>query len=340
MPLYKPTANAIARAATIIRAGGIVAFPTETVYGLGANAFDEEGVKKIFKAKGRPQDNPVIVHIADEKDLLRVAGDIPHVAKKLIAKFWPGPLTLILPRNKNIPSIVSAGLDTVAVRMPDHAVAQALIKESGVPIAAPSANKSGRPSPTDASHVAHDFGAKLFILDGGKTNIGLESTVVDCTVSPPIILRRGGVTLEELRRVVKNIRTVGGGKIARAKSPGMKYRHYAPEAPLVIVPGVGPRLLRAVAALLQTSRARRIGILATDEHLPLYMRLHDARTITLSLGSRRNMKACARRLFALLRKFDTLNVELIIAESVPEHGIGAAMMDRLRRASTSPDSHY
>lgn len=333
MPILKATPGNIKKAAATIKAGGIVAFPTETVYGIGANAFDGKAVKKIFRAKGRPQDNPLIVHIVSKKDLSRVAVSIPHVAEKLVAKFWPGPLTLILPRNKNIPSAVSAGLSTVAVRMPSNNVARSLIRVAGVPIVAPSANKSGRPSPTDATHVTLDFGKNMLILDGGKTKIGLESTVLDITVIPPVILRRGGVTLEELRRVVKNVRTFDEQRVVRAKSPGMKYRHYAPEAKLVIVSGTGAKLIRAVRDALKTSRAKHIGILATDEHLPLYMRLGDSRAITLSLGSRKNLAACARRLFATLRQFDTLNVDVIIAESFPERGIGAAMMDRLQRAA-------
>ncbi|MDO8585156.1 MAG: L-threonylcarbamoyladenylate synthase [bacterium] len=341
MPIVSATEKNINKAAAIIREGGIAAFPTETVYGLGANAFDAKAVKKIFKAKGRPQDNPVIVHIVDKRDLSLVAASIPPVAKKLIAKFWPGPLTLILPRNKNVPSIVSAGLDTVAVRMPAHQIARALIKKAGVPVAAPSANKSGRPSPTDAHHVTRDFGKTLFILDGGRTKIGLESTVVDCTVSPPVILRHGGVTFEELRHVVPTVRILKKGDVnAPAKSPGMKYRHYAPKAPLVIAEGSGAAMRKNIAQLIRSSKGKRVGILATEESLPYYMALGDRRIITLALGSRNNMRACARRLFAVLRKFDTLNVDLIITESFPEKGIGAAMMERLRRASAPPDSHY
>lgn len=339
MPILKATPENIKKAAEIIRAGGIVAFPTETVYGLGANAFNGLAVKKIFKAKGRPGDNPLIVHIADKRDVALVAklgslsSRLRRIQDDLIRKFWPGPLTLVLSKNKNIPSVVSAGLETVAVRMPSNKIARALIRAAGVPIAAPSANKSGRPSPTDAAHVTHDFGKNMLILDGGKTKIGLESTVVDCTIFPPVILRRGGVTLEELRRVVKNTSTFDEQRVVRAKSPGMKYRHYAPRAPLVIVSGTGAKLVRAVRDALKTSRAKRIGILATNEHVPLYMRLGDPRTITLSVGSRKNLAACARRLFATLRQFDTLNVDLIIAESFPERGIGAAIMDRLCRAA-------
>lgn len=335
MPIVKATKGNIKKAAAIIRRGGIVAFPTETVYGLGANAFDVKAVKKIFKAKGRPSDNPLIVHVASKKDISRVAVNLwTSQVHKLIDAFWPGPLTLVLPKNKNIPSVVSAGLETVAVRMPSNKIARALIRAAGAPIAAPSANKSGRPSPTDAKHVAHDFGNKLFILDGGKTKIGLESTVVDATVSPFAVLRHGGVSLEALRKVVPDIIDVATHKKhSPAKSPGMKYRHYAPRAMLVIVSGTGAELLHAVQKIFKTSRAKRIGILATDEYLPMYMRLGDSRTITLSLGSRKNLAACARRLFATLRQFDTLNVDVIIAETFPESGIGTAMMDRLRRAA-------
>lgn len=337
MPILGSTQKNIKKAAVIVKAGGIVAFPTETVYGLGANVFDIKAVRKIFKAKGRPRDNPLIVHIASKKEIHRVANlkrlNTLRLVKRLISAFWPGPLTLVLPKARKIPAVVSAGLQTVAVRMPSNNIARALIRAAGVPIAAPSANKSGHPSPTNAQHVAHDFGKDLVILNGGQTTVGLESTVVDCTVSPPVVLRYGGVPLEELRRVVSNIRARDGVRKGPAKSPGMKYRHYAPRAPLVIVSGTGGKLFRAVREIVKTSRAKRIGILATDEHLPLYTRSHDLRTFILSLGSRKRLAVCARRLFAVLRQFDTLNVDIIIAESFPEKGIGAAIMDRLHRAA-------
>lgn len=318
----------IAEAAHIIQSGGIVAFPTETVYGLGANAFDAMAVAKIFEAKGRPTDNPVIVHILSMRDLRCVASDVPSVARRLARTFWPGPLTLVLPKHTNVPFVVTGGLDTVAVRMPDHVIARALIRAAGVPIAAPSANVSGKPSPTTAEHVRHDFGNRVpMVLDGGSTCVGVESTVVDCTVDPPVILRQGGVTREMLHDVVPEIAAVTAPS---HKSPGTRYRHYAPVAPLMIAASENDELMFAeIQQFIDAHAGKRVGVLCASESATRYVRA----AAIVPLGSWHNLRACARRLFAALREFDTLDVDLIIAERFPSTGVGAAIMDRLTRAS-------
>ncbi len=352
MPIVKANKKTIAQAAKIIKAGGIVAFPTETVYGLGANAFNARAVRKIFETKGRPMDNPLIVHIGEMGELNKISnfrpfgmspagGQFPNsklrfamTAEELAERFWPGPLTLVLPKNKNIPDEVTAGLRTVAVRMPSHPVARALIRAAGVPIAAPSANLSGRPSPTTALHVAEDFGDGLFILDGGCAEVGLESTVLDLTVEPPIILRQGAVTLEIIQGVLPetisckgNFSTSAGGKV---KSPGMKYRHYAPRAPLFLAQGKGAKEeIPSIQRFLLNHKNLRVGVLTVEEHKDRYQHAW----VVISLGSRRNLSEIAQNLFTSLRKFDKLNVDVIIAETFPREGIGAAIMERLEKAS-------
>ncbi len=320
----------LAQAALLIQRGGIVAFPTETVYGLGANAFDARAVAKIFEIKGRPMDNPVIVHIASVRDLLRVARVVPLMARKLARVFWPGPLTLVLLKHADIPLVTTGGLDTVAVRVPDHAVARALIRAAGVPIAAPSANTSGKPSPTTARHVRDDFGDRVpMILDGGSTRVGVESTVVDCTVDPPMILRQGGITRELLARVIPTIQVFRAG-VSAAKSPGLRYRHYAPHAPLMIALSADDdHMFVEVQQFIDAHAGMRVGVLCASESAGRYARA----AAIVTLGSRHNLRACARRLFAALREFDTLNLDFIIAERFPSTGIGAAVMDRLTRAS-------
>ena len=333
--ILKPTRYNILKAAAIIKRGGIVAFPTETVYGLGASAFDATAVKKIFKAKGRPSDNPLIVHIGDKSDLSRVITNITSsqdviLIKMLTDAFWPGPLTLILPRNKNIPSIVSAGLQTVAVRMPAHKAALALIKATGVPIAAPSANLSGRPSPTTAEHVVNDLGRRVsLILDGGKTKIGLESTVLDLTAREPVILRQGAITFEALKKIIPNVRRFERAAKGAARSPGMKYRHYAPKTPLLVAKARGRGMLREVLGYISKNPSANVGVLATRENAPAYARLAKV----LVVGSGKNLAECAGNLFTRLREFDKMNLDVIIAEPLPERGIGAAIMDKLRRAA-------
>lgn len=318
----------VAQAAHIIQSGGIVAFPTETVYGLGANAFDATAVGKIFAAKGRPTDNPVIVHIASMRDLRRVSGAVPPVAGQLARAFWPGPLTLVVPKHANVPLVVTGGLPTVAVRMPDHAIARALIRAAGVPIAAPSANVSGKPSPTSAAHVRHDFGSRVpMVLDGGSTRVGVESTVVDCTVDPPVILRQGGVTLEALHNVVPEI-TVA--VTSSRKSPGTRYRHYAPVAPLTIASSEDDETTFVeIQQFIDAHAGKRVGVLCANESATRYARA----AAIVTLGSWHSLRTCARRLFAALREFDTLDVDVIISERFPEIGIGATIMDRLTRAA-------
>lgn len=316
-------------AAKIIKAGGLVAFPTETVYGLGANALNGRAVLKIFKAKGRPADNPLIVHVGGIEDLGKVAEleiaaseDLLAMTGVLIRKFWPGPLTLVLPKKKIIPKEVSAGLETVAVRMPDNKVALDLIREAGVPIAAPSANISGRPSAVTASQVEKDFGGKIdCILNGGRARVGLESTVVDVTVFPPVILRQGAVTLDDLRAVIPFAKHGGKADYKIAKSPGMKYRHYAPQAPLI--------LARNVQKEINKYRSENIGILVSRENSDVYTGFKKR----VILGLRTDSRECARNLFTALRKFDNLKVSIIISEIFPERGLGAAVMERLRKAA-------
>ncbi len=319
----KITAKSIKLAASIIKNGGLVAFPTETVYGLGANALDKKSVLKIFKVKGRPADNPLIVHIADKNEIYSLAKKIPQVAKKLIDKFWPGPLTLVLEKKSIVPKEVSAGGKTVAIRMPNHKIALALIRAAGMPIAAPSANISGHPSPTTAQHVAEDFEDKIdLILDGGRTSVGVESTVVDMTVFPPVVLRQGGLSLENLKKIIPEITSRVKKRTGIAKSPGMKYRHYAPRAPLILAG-------KNIQKFIDRQHDKKVGVLASKETASKYK---GAFKIFI-LGSRKNPEECAWNLFTMLRRFDRFKVDIIIAEVFPEKGLFVAVMDRLRKAS-------
>lgn len=333
----KPETDLIRIAADVIKKGGLVAFPTETVYGLGADALDPDAVAKIFKAKERPADNPIIIHVADKDDVYRLAEHIPDKAEKLMDKFWPGPLTLILQRSSMVPHITVASLDTVAIRMPDNKVALALIDESDTPIAAPSANRAGKPSPTTAQHVIDDLAGRIdVVLDGGPTRVGVESTVVDVTTRVPQILRPGGISLEELRKALGVVKlhplAVAGKRIhvVKARSPGIKHRHYAPEGEMILVEGERSKVVKRVKELSAISMAdgKKVGILATDETLSYY----DADSLK-SLGSRSNVEAIARNLFSLLREFDQEKVNVIIAEGIPSKGLGLAVMNRLRRAA-------
>jgi L-threonylcarbamoyladenylate synthase len=327
--------TAIEEAGQIIRNGGLVAFPTETVYGLGANAFDDSAVKKIFLVKGRPQDNPLIVHVADF-NIQDLTLEIPEDAKKLMEKFWPGPLTLILKKSPIIPDTTSAGLNTVGIRMPSNLVARELIKAAGVPIAAPSANVSGRPSPTEISRCIEDLDGKIeYILGGEKCDVGLESTIVDCTVEPPCILRPGGITLEMLKEVNPEIyidpvimnKPVGDFK---PKAPGMKYRHYAPKAPLKIVQGDLQKTIAKINEIVQNyiDENKTVGIMATDETLKCYKN-----GIVMSLGSRNDISDIGKNLFEVLRGFDDLEVDVIISESFEEVEFGVAVMNRLKKSA-------
>lgn len=314
----------IRRAAALLRAGELVAFPTETVYGLGADALNGEAAARIFAAKGRPADNPLIAHIAGESGLAGlIAGEPCACARKLMRAFWPGPMTLIFPKSPRVPREVTAGLDTVAVRMPSHPVARALISAAQTPIAAPSANRSGRPSPTTAAHVLEDMEGRIpLILDGGPCEVGLESTVVDVTGARPRILRPGGVTLEMLEGVVGDV-DVDEGVLhqlqagSQARSPGMKYKHYAPKGEVTIV--TGPRAAQEIARLYDAADGRA-AILAFSQ---------------ADYGARRvyRLKNAPGELFAALRQLDEDGMETIYAEDVPTTGVGLAVMNRLMRAA-------
>jgi L-threonylcarbamoyladenylate synthase len=320
----------IKEAAQLLKSGEVVAFPTETVYGLGANAKDTKAVEKIFAAKGRPSDNPLIVHIAHLQQLEEIVSNIPDVAHTLMKRFWPGPLTLILPKKQGVISDrVTAGLSTVAVRMPAHPVALALIEESGLPLAAPSANISGRPSPTTAAHVFADLNGRIAgIVDGGETGIGVESTVLDCTSKMPTILRPGGVTKEALEQVIGNVAIDSALADERQtpKSPGMKYTHYAPKSPMTIVQG-SPVFLQTLVNK-QRALGKKVGVLTTEENRPFY----DA-DVVLACGSRHDLHTVASHLYDTLRKFDETDVDFIYSESFPTEGIGAAIMNRLKKAA-------
>ena len=324
-------------AANIIKDGGIVAFPTETVYGLGADALNPKAVMKIFKAKNRPADDPIIVHIAKKEDVYRLARNVPEAAEKLMSCFWPGPLTLVLKRSELVPDITVAGLDTVGIRMPNNRVALVLISESNTPISAPSANLFGKPSPTTAEHVINDLAGRIdAILDAGPTNIGVESTVMDMTTSFPQILRPGGTTYEELRRVLGNVELhpiAAANKkvrVIKVRSPGMKHRHYAPDSEMVVVEGEFDKVVKKIGELakLHLAEGRKVGILTTNESQPNYKA-----DIVKSLGSRNDMATIAKNLFRLLREFDKEKVDIIIAEGITPQGLGLAVMNRLRRAA-------
>ena len=332
-----PDLKNIKIAARIIREGGLVAFPTETVYGLGVDALNPKAIRSLFIAKNRPLDNPPIIHIENFNQLNRLSKKIPFKAKLLMKEFWPGPLTLIFNRSEKIPNESTAGLNTIAIRMPKHNIALSLIKMSKCPIAAPSANLSGKPSPTSADHVFNDLFGKIdAILDGGPTSIGVESTVVNFTSNPPEVLRPGGVSIEELKRVIEDLEIhplVIADKelfIEKTLSPGMKHRHYAPKATLILVEGSIPLVVKKIKKLSNYYKLKglKVGILCTQETINEY-----SAGVLKSLGSRFNLNVIAKNLFKLLREFDGENVKIIIAEGVSDEGLGLAIMNRLRRAS-------
>jgi L-threonylcarbamoyladenylate synthase len=333
----QPEAEAIDAAAAAIREGGLVAFPTETVYGLGADAMNADAVLALFKAKRRPLDNPPIVHIANARDVYGLAEEVPPKAELLTRQFWPGPLTLVFRKYASVPDITTAGLDTVAVRMPQNKIALALIKESETPIAAPSANLAGKPSPTTAQHVFDDLNGRIdVILDGGSTRIGVESTVLDVSVDPPMLLRPGGTPLETLQKAIGEIRLhpfITAEKELppeKARSPGMRHRHYAPKAQIILVEGIVPLVMKQIKELTMScwTQNQRVGVLATDETSWAY-----EADVVKSMGTRRNLDAVAANLFRLLREFDQEKVDVILAEGVPTEGLGLAVMNRLRKAS-------
>ncbi len=330
-----PEKNLIAKGANIIKSGGLVAFPTETVYGLGADGLNEEAVKKIFLAKGRPQDNPLILHVADKEQVYPLVKSISKEAQRLMESFWPGPLTLLFKKSSLVPNCITAGLDTVAIRMPNHPIALALIQASDVPIAAPSANTSGKPSPTLASHVIEDLNGKIhMIIDGGKTGIGVESTVLDLSGDKPLILRPGGVTLEELREhlpyVEEDLSLIKDDKDIVPKSPGQKYKHYAPKGEMYLFVGSVDNMVQAIEeyANRYIHMGKKVGIMATEETKAKYKE-----GIILSLGSRENKEEIAQNLFSTLRMFDEKDVDIILAEGIDFKDIGMAIMNRMKKAA-------
>ena len=320
----------IREAARILRRGGLLGSPTETVYGLGANALDEEAVGHIFEAKGRPQDNPLILHVPDAGWLERYCREVPEVAYLLAEKFWPGPLTMILPGKDIVPRRTTGGLSTVGVRCPDHAVTRAIIREAGVPVAAPSGNTSGRPSPTSASDMLEDMDGKIDgIVDGGACRVGVESTIIDLTVSPPQLLRPGGLPLEELRQVLGEVTvdkavTQQVTEGLRPRAPGMKYRHYAPHAPVTVVTGAPHRSAAYIQAVLREGE----GVICFEE-----FRERFAGRVRQCLGSAGDTAQQAHRVFDALRRFDSTEVTHIYAQCPDDSGLGLAVGNRLKKAA-------
>ncbi len=322
-------------AGQILKQGGLVAFPTETVYGLGANALDEEAARKTYAAKGRPSDNPLIVHIASLEDLYPITKKVPEKAVALAEKFWPGPLTMIFEKSELVPYGTTGGLETVAVRMPDNEVALALIRAGGGYVSGPSANKSGRPSPTMARHVLDDLEGRIdMILDGGPVHIGVESTIVDMTVEPPMILRPGAVTKEMLEETVGEVAVDHTILTADAKTPpkapGMKYRHYAPKAEMTVVEGPLEKVVDKIGELAaaRENEGHRVGIIATQETMDRYSYEN-----VKCIGTREDESTVAANLYAILREFDDDGTEYIYSEAFASDGIGSAVMNRLLKAA-------
>ncbi len=327
--------NVIAEAGRVLREGGLVAFPTETVYGLGGDALNPASSEKIYAAKGRPSDNPLIVHIAREEDVYRIAAKVPKEAKGLMEAFWPGPLTLIFPKTDLVPGKTTGGLATVAVRMPSDKIAQALIQAAGGFVAAPSANASGRPSTTTAAHVAEDLdGRTEVILAGGQAGIGLESTIVDVSEGKPVILRPGAITKAMMEAVIGPLdvdaAVIAADSGVKPKAPGMKYRHYAPRAQLTIVEGETEAVIAAVNRLTAEAEAagKQVGIIATDETAGRYKK-----GLVKSLGARSCEEEISRHLFEVLRSFDETDADYIYSESFETAAIGQAVMNRLLKAA-------
>lgn len=330
-------AAALRKAGEIIREGGLVAFPTETVYGLGADALNAEAAAKIYAAKGRPSDNPLIVHIHDISQVYEIAEEVPDEAKAVMEKFWPGPLTIILNKKSCVPDGTTGGLHTVAIRMPSHPIARDFIRESGRMIAAPSANTSGRPSPTLASHVYEDMQGRIpLILDGGAVGIGIESTIIDMSTGIPTILRPGYITKDMLEEVLPEVKidpAVSGRTMKKdvvAKAPGMKYRHYAPKADLSIVEGAEEEVVRCINRLTEEAvcKGMKVGVIATDETKERY-----AHADVLSIGSREEEETIAHHLYEVLRDFDDDRVDVIYSEAFYTPKMGQAIMNRLLKAA-------
>ncbi|EFI41757.1 MULTISPECIES: L-threonylcarbamoyladenylate synthase [Peptoniphilus] len=316
-----------------LKNGKLVVFPTETVYGLGANGLDETACKNIFNAKGRPGDNPLILHIAEISQLDDLVEDVSESARDLIDMFWPGPLTMIFKKSSKIPDVVSAGLDTVAVRMPSHKIAREILKDCMIPIAAPSANLSGKPSPTSFKRVFEDLDNKVdIIVDGGRADVGIESTVVDMTVNPPMILRPGKVTTEDLKIIIPDIKidsaTIDSSDGKIPKSPGQKYKHYAPRAEAYCFVGNLDNVVKEINKRISENKNLKIGVLATEETKDYYIGAH----ILINLGSRENMSEIASNLFEALRECDDEKVDYIYTEGFELRGIGVGIMNRLLKA--------
>ena len=325
----------IEEAGKVIRNGGTVAFPTETVYGLGANALDDEAVRKIFIAKGRPQDNPLIIHVST-KEISELVKDVPEVAQKIIDKFWPGPLTVILEKKDIIPNVTSANLNTIGIRMPNSEIALKLIELAERPIAAPSANISGRPSPTEVERCVEDLNGRVdYIIGGESSDIGVESTIVDCTVNPPLVLRPGGITLEMLKEINPEIELDKALKSKpnddfKPKAPGMNYKHYAPNAHLKIIKGKNEKTIEIINEIVENyiEKGNDVAILTTNENLNKF---NNGKVI--SLGSENDLKEIAKNLFEALRKCDDLRVQYILCQGFEENGVGLAIMNRLNKAA-------
>ncbi|HEY8909478.1 MAG TPA: L-threonylcarbamoyladenylate synthase [Desulfosporosinus sp.] len=331
-----PEAERLIEGVKLLQAGELVAFPTETVYGLGANALDASACSKIFAAKGRPQDNPLIVHVCNRAMADMLVKSWTPEAELCVQHFWPGPLTLVLPKMANVSDVVTGGLANVAIRMPSHPVALRLIEETGLPIAAPSANLSGKPSPTKGSHVWRDMNGKIpLILDGGACPVGVESTVLDVSGGVPTILRSGGISKEQLEAVLGEVRMDNPSKDQNQapKAPGMKYRHYAPRGEMILMIGLRERVVQRMVDEIQRghSRLKKVGILCTLESAPfLHTRLPD---LLFVLGSKDRPEEVASNLFDGLRLCDERGIDLILAEGVEESGLGTAIMNRLQNAA-------
>ena len=331
----KDVKEGLYKAAEIIKTGGLVAFPTETVYGLGANGLDENAVPKIYEAKGRPSDNPLILHISEFDEIENIVKEIPDVAFVLADEFWPGPLTMVFKKSDIVPYRTTGGLESVAVRMPSNKIARELIKIAGVPVAAPSANSSGRPSPTKADHVLCDLDGKIdMVIDGGTVDIGLESTIVDVTGEVPVILRPGFITEEMLSEAIGRVKTddavknLSPDKDIKPKAPGMKYRHYAPQGKMTIYKGKPEKVVKIINEETAKSEGKKTAVLATDETKRYYKA-----DIVISVGSREDCESIAHNLFDTLRNFDDMGAEIIFSEGFDESRLGFAIMNRLHKSA-------
>ncbi|BAS28928.1 L-threonylcarbamoyladenylate synthase [Limnochorda pilosa] len=336
----RPDGPTIQEAAAILRRGGLVAFPTETVYGLGAVVTNRGALRRIFEAKGRPGDNPLILHVAQAEEAARWVRQVPPAGRVLMERFWPGPLTLVLARAPAVPDEATGGLDTVAVRLPAHAVARALIRAAGAAVAAPSANTSGRPSPTTAQAVWEDLNGRVeLILDGGPAGLGVESTVLDLTHPVPVVLRPGGVSVEQLETLLGRVEVdpaVEDGVLeGPARSPGLRYRHYAPQAPALLLEGPAGAVARRAAELAEAAhrRGRRVGLLVMAEEAAALAPNLPPGSVLRVLGARDAPEEAARRLYPALREMDRLGLDEVILAAPARRGLGLAVLDRMRRAA-------